>query len=196
MKYIMQNNYPHIRYVTNLVDPTNDRMRVGTFARSGCGLASLMMVADRLLVNYKFDILDAVHMAYETGANRWIGTTLRYIAPVFAYQFGLELEMTDDPQKLLHCLRTGGCAVAHASGDREGRTGVFTHSGHYVTVINEERDGRLAILDPYQTEKKLNEETFTSVVEVKDNIFKCSLETLVEDCKPKSGIPFYLFRRK
>lgn len=196
MKYIMQNNYPHIRYVTNLVDPTNDRMYKGTFARSGCGLASLMMVADRLLVNYKFDMRDAVELSYATGANRWIGTSLRYIAPVFAYKFGLELEMTSDPEKLLHCLRTGGCAVAHSSGDREGHTGVFTHGGHYIVPINEERDGRIAILDPYQTEEKLREETFTSVVEVKDNIFKCSLETLVEDCKPATGIAFYLFWRK
>lgn len=196
MKYIKQNDYPHIRYSTNLVDPTDDRMTHGTFARSGCGLASLMMVADRLLVDYKFDMRDAIELSCATGANRWIGTSLRYIAPVFAYKFGLELEMTDDPQKLLHCLRTGGCAVAHSSGDREGRIGVFTHGGHYIVPINEERDGRIAILDPYQTERKLSEETFTSAVEVQDNIFKCSLETLVEDCKPASGIPFYLFRRK
>ena len=66
MKYIMQNDYPHIRYATNFRDPADDRMTHGTFARSGCGLAALMMVADRLLVNYKVDMRDAIKMANDT----------------------------------------------------------------------------------------------------------------------------------
>jgi len=196
MKYIRQNDYPHIRYATNFRDPADDRMTHGTFARSGCGLAALMMAADRLLVNYKFDMRDAIKMANDTGANRWIGTKLKYIAPVFAYELGLELEFAERVEDVIRCVETGGCAVALATGDREGHTGVFSHGGHYVVIINRERDGRLAILDPYQTEKKLGEETFTSAVETRGNIFLCSPETLELDCRPQDASPYYLFWRK
>ena len=51
MKYVNQLEYPWIMYQTNREHPEDTRRDHGTFAMSGCGLASAIMVADRLLVD-------------------------------------------------------------------------------------------------------------------------------------------------
>ena len=68
MKFVNQLDYPHIHYSHNTSHPEKEQMTHGTFAKSGCGLASLMMVADRLLPSYKFDIRDAMQLMYDTAS--------------------------------------------------------------------------------------------------------------------------------
>ena len=200
MKFVNQLDYPHIHYSHNLSHPEMPQMKEGTFAKSACGLASPMMGADRLLVNYKFDIRDAMALIYETGANKGIGSKIRYACPVFAHRFGLDFEMTNDPEAVRNCLRTGGCVIACSGGDREGYTGIFTHGGHYIVLINEERDGRIAILDPAYKEGKYDEEARKDKVQVlpgaaKDKIILSDMQTLVEDCSNRDP-GFYMFWRK
>ena len=154
------------------------------------------MVADRLLVDYDFDLEDAIQLSYDTKANHRRGTDYQRFAPAFAEKMGLRLEMTLDPERLLACLRTGGAAVAHVA-EREDHVGLFTHGGHYIAVIGEEPDGRIAILDPSYKEGKYEEEGRKGKVELKNGVIAlCSMEVLQEDAVKDRKAAYYLFWRK
>lgn len=198
MRYINQKNYPDIPYITK-TECTGEEYEKGqktTVSSSACGLCSAIMVADRLLVNYTFNLEDAINLSYEVKANNSRGTNYSRFAPAFAEKFGLKLERTNDVEELLNCLRTGGAAVAHVGGDREGHIGVFSHTGHYVAVISEEPDGRVAVLDPSYFENKYEEEGRKGKIELKNGVIAlCSREILVEDTANRDP-SFYLFWRK
>ena len=198
MKYINQLDYPHLSYITRTGSKDPEKRAYGlttTVATSACGLCAAITVVDRLLVNVDFTIEDAIQMSYDLNANRTPGTHYGIFAPALAERFGLELETTDDPERLLYCLRTGGCAVAESGGDREGHIGLFTHGGHYITVIAEHKDGRLVIIDSALKEGKYDEEGRKGKVEVKGALLLARLEDLVEDTA-NIKVPFYLFWRK
>lgn len=198
MKYISQLDYQNIPYVTR-VDAEGEAFESGqktTVRSSGCGLCSAIMVVSRLLPNVEFGVEDAVALSYECKANHKNGTDYKRFAPAFAEKFGLDFEMTDDPERLRFCLRTGGAAVLHSKGDRDGYIGVFTHSGHYIVAISEERDGRIAILDPSLKEGKYEEEGRVGLVELKNGVVAlCSMEVLMNDTET-APFRFYLFWRK
>jgi len=150
MRYINQREYPEIPYITrtDLDNPRHEQGKKTTIKSSGCGLCSAIMVADRLLPTYSFELEDAVALSYCVGANHAAGTDPTLFFPAFAQKLGLKLETSNNLDDLRRCLRTGGAAVVLVAGDREGHIGLFTHVGHYMAVINEEPDGRFAILDP------------------------------------------------
>lgn len=199
MKYINQLHYPDWLYVTGTdleEEARRERGRTTTVATSACGLCAAVMVADRLLVNSRFELNDALMLAYEVKANDRVGTSYKRFAPAFADKLGLEWEATRDPERLLYCLRTGGAAVVQVDGDRENRVGVFSHVGHYIVAIAEDRDGRIVILDPAYKEGKYEEEGRRGLVEVKNSVMAiCDLQTLVKDSADIS-IRFHLFWRK
>ena len=62
MRYVNQKEYPHIPYITCTKEdhPQHERGKTTTICTSGCGLCSSIMVADRLLVDYKFELEDAI----------------------------------------------------------------------------------------------------------------------------------------
>ena len=198
MRYINQRDYPDMLYVTR-ADPENPRHERGkttTIKTSGCGLCAAIMVADRLLPAYEFELEDAIALSYETKANLAAGTSYKAFAPAFAEKMGLKLEATKNIEDLRRCLRTGGAAVLLVGGDREGHVGLFTHGGHYMTAISEEADGRFAILDPSYYVGKYEEEGRQGKVELKNNIIAlCDGDTLEEETKEKAT-PYYLFWRK
>lgn len=198
MKYINQRRYPDIPYVTRQGLNDEEAREYGkhtTAATSACGLCTAIMVVDRLLVDAEFTLAEAIELAYETRANLIAGTDYKIFAPAFAERFGLEVEMTSDPERLRFCLRTGGCGVALSTGDRPDRVGVFTHKAHFVLVINEERDGRLAVLDPSYQEGKYDEEGRKGKVEYKNGIALCEMNVLTEELSTQDP-GFYLFWRK
>lgn len=198
MRYVNQLEYPDIRYITRYEMEGEDyeRGQRSTVKSSGCGLCSAIMVADRLLPNVEFSVEEAVELSYSCEANHRKGTDYARFAPAFAEKFGLEYEMTDDPERLRFCLRTGGAAVLHSKGDRDGYIGVFTHGGHYIVAISEERDGRIAILDPSLKEGKYEEEGRRGLVELKNGVIAlCDMEVLVKDTET-APFSFYLFWRK
>ena len=202
MLYLNQLEHP-IPYPTWVTDAEPgtfeyDYGRKSTVKSSGCGLCSAVMVADRLIPNNTFLLEDALTLSVETGANHGSGTDYKLFAPAFAEKCGLSLEVTDDGEKLIECLKHGGAAVAHCKPcEKEtGYIGVFTHGGHYVTVIGVEPDGRLAILDPSNKPGKFDEPGREGKVEVKDNICYCQPEVLAADVKAKAPRCYYLFRRK
>ena len=159
-------------------------------------MEALRMVLDRLMPEYDFSVEDAVKLAYDSCANHRKGTDYKRFAPAFAEKFGLDYEMTSDPERLRYCLRTGGAAVLHSKGDRDGYIGVFTHGGHYIAAISEERDGRIAILDPSLKEGKYEEEGRKGLVELKNGVVAlCDMQVLVNDTET-ADYGFYLFWRK
>lgn len=196
MKYINQLDYTHIPYITKakLEGKEHEHGKTTTVRSSGCGLCSAMMVADRLLPNCQFELTDAIQLSYDTEANHRRGTDYGIYAPAFAEKFGLLYEGTKDPQRLLHCLRTGGAAVVHVTA-REGHVGLFTKRGHYIVAINEEPDGRIAILDPSYFEGKYEEEGRQGKVEMKGVVALCDLKILVEEATEPNPC-FHLFWRK
>jgi hypothetical protein len=125
-----------------------------------------------------------------------VGLDYKIYAPAFAENLNFDLEMTSDPERLRYCLRTGGAAVIHASGDREGHVGLFTHRGHYIAAVSEERDGRIVILDPSYKEGKFEEEGRQGLVEVKNGVMAiCDMQTILDNTVNRLH-PFYLFWRK
>ncbi len=198
MKYVNQKKYPEMPYITKCAledEAARDQGKHTTVATSGCGLASAMMVVDRLLINTDFSLEDAIQMSYDIKANHGIGTDYKIFAPALADRFGLELEMTNDPERLQFCLQTGGCAVAHVGGDHEDHIGLFSHVGHYIAVIAEQQDGRLVILDPTLEAGKYDEEERKGKVEVKGSFCISQMEHLVADTLNRTP-GFYLFWRK
>ena len=199
MKYISQLDYPDWLFVTRTgkpEGPERDKGKTTTVSRSGCGLCSSIMVADRLLPESSFGLKEAIRIAYDAEANQKVGLDYKIYAPAFAEKLGFDLEWTSDPQRLRHCLRTGGAAVAHISGDREGHVGVFSHRGHYVAVVTEERDGRIVVLDPSYKEGKYEEEGRKGLVEVKNGVIAvCDMQVLMDDTENRIN-RFYLFWRK
>lgn len=193
MKYVNQKEYPYWLYTTRL-DFEGEKREEGkttTISSSGCGLCSAVMVAHRLIPNCDFDLKDAMNLSYENNANRRLGTTYKRFAPAFCEKLGLDLEMTNDPERLRYCLRTGGAAVLHVKGDRDGYVGVLSCGGHYVIAISEERDGRIAVLDPSYREGK-----YRGLVEIKNGVIAlCDMQVIVEDTAPAEP-SFYLFWRK
>ena len=198
MKHVNQKAYPDIPYITRqLCDKEEDRERgkTTTIHSSGCGLCSAVMVADRLLPNCEFGLEDAINLSYENKANTKLGTTYTRFAPAFAEKLGLDYEMSNDPERLRYCLRTGGAAVLHVKGDREGYVGVFSTSGHYVVAVSEERDGRIAILDPSYKEGKYEKEGRRGLVEIKNGVIAlCDMQVIIADTAP-AEYSFYLFWR-
>jgi len=198
MFYINQLNYPDIPYITrtDLEGADYEKGQRTTIKSSGCGLCAAIMALDRLFVDYDFDIDAALKISYDTKANHQKGTDYEIFAPAFAEKFNLKLEMTCDVDRLKYCLETGGVAVAHSGGDRDGYIGVFTHGGHYVTVIGVEPDGRLAILDPSYKEGKYEEEGRAGKVEVKNGVIAlCDPQVLADDTSNRDP-SYYLFWRK
>jgi hypothetical protein len=199
MKFINQRDYPHWLYITRTdMESEEDRERgkTTTVFTSACGLCSAVMVADRLLPNCDFSLSDAIDLSYAVKANYRRGTSYQRFAPAFAEKVGLRMETAWEMQALMDCLRTGGAAVAWVAGDRDDRVGVFSHVGHYIAVIGVERDGRLAVLDPYLYEGKFQEEGRVGKVELKNGVIAlCQPETLQADVVNKS-FPYYLFWRK
>lgn len=160
-----------------------------TIRSSGCGICSAVMMAHRLIPNCTFDLKAAIDLAYETHANFEVGTNYEIYAPALAEKLGLRLEMTNDLQRLRECLRTGGASVVNVGA------GTFTQGGHYIVAINEEPDGRIAILDPDYCDGKFEAEGFRGKVDVKCGVITvCTGEILAEDAA-KRNPGYYLFWR-
>lgn len=197
MKYINQLEHPHLLYITRTtMDGENLEFgKTSTVKTSGCGLCAALMAADRLLVNVNFGLTDAIQMSYDTRANHRIGTDYTRFLPAFAEKLGLKYVCSSDIRELRDCLRTGGVAVALVDGDRDGQIGLFTRTSHYITVISEETDGRLAILDPSWTPRKYTVEGRVGKVELKDEVIILCEGAILEEERARRQTPYYLFWR-
>lgn len=201
MKYVNQLDYPHLQYITQTANPDPAGRAVGlanTIAKSGCGLCSSVMVADLLRADDgKFEVIDARQLSYDSGANHAMGTDGNIYFPAFAEKFNLDFIRSDNIEDLLYCLRTGGAAIVLVSGDHDDYHGVFSDRwGHYIVAVAQERDGRIAVLDPAYEEGCYDKEYRKGKVEVICPGFsRTSLQVLKEETAAKKD-PFFLFWRK
>ncbi|MBR0131099.1 MAG: hypothetical protein IJM08_07325 [Firmicutes bacterium] len=200
MKYVNQLDYPYIKYETGTMLKDAPWGKTSTFATSGCGLASAIMVVDKLTTgNDDFGIPEALQLSYDNQANFEGGTNYLVYSQALANKFGLKLKLSRSMDEVIDCLKNGGCVVANVGGDRveeDGSkyTGVFSHGGHYIFVESLCEDGRLSILDPSLKEGKFEEEGRQGKVEVKGKFCYCQPEILIKDSDNRTP-SYYLFRR-
>ncbi|MCD7813068.1 MAG: hypothetical protein LUH20_03270 [Lachnospiraceae bacterium] len=183
MYYVNQRNYPHIAYPTLTDLP--ERKRDTSVSSSGCGLCSASMLVTNL-TGFEFSLADSLELSLAVGANHSPGTDMDLFAPYVAERFDLELEMTDDPEKLRAHMRKGYMAIANITGDRpeDNHIGLFSHGGHYVTVVAIDESGEeVTVLDPSQTVDKFKEEGRAGLVRENGFYLHTTFELLVEDCK-------------
>ena len=199
MRYENQRKHPHMLYVTrtSLEEKEREYGKTTTMKSSGCGLCAGVMMVDRLLPFYEFSLEDAIQLSYDSDANRVVGTSYVRLGPALAEKFNLRYQMSDKLEDLLNCVRTGGCAVVLVGRGKydNGERGLFTKGGHYMTVISQEPDGRLAILDPAFEPTRYSDPKWEGLVEVKhDFVVLCDPQILHGETEGKTG-PYYLFWR-
>lgn len=198
MRYICQLDYPDIPYITrtSLQGEEYEKGQKTTIRSSGCGLCAAIMVVEQLLPNVEFTLEQSVELSYESNANTAVGTNYACLAPALAKKFGLKVQASMDIEDLRNCLRTGGAAVVLVRGDRNGQKGLFTNRGHYMAVIGEEPDGRIAILDPSYKAGKFDSPDHKGKVEIKNGVIVlCSPDILEEEANP-NRLHYYLFWRR
>ncbi len=181
-KYYNQNEYPHIPYDW------------GTVASSGCGLCAACMVVENM-TGQTFTPEEAVAMAQAAGAHDDTGTEISLFAPAVCEKYGLTYELTCDAGKMLQFLQNGeGMAIANSGGDREGWTGVFTHGGHFITLVSA-KGREICVMDPSQSEGKYDEPGREGKVRVEGHMLYVDIAVLAKDCDNR--YPSYcLFRKK
>jgi hypothetical protein len=192
MEFVCQLDYPHWIYVTRTGHEGEEfeKGKTTTMATSGCGLCSAVMMAHQLIPNCQFELQDALDLSYEVKGNQKKGTDYNIYGPALAEKLNLRYEHSTDIEDLIRCLRTGGCPICIAA------KGIFTKGGHVMTVIAEEHDGRLVILDPSFRPDKYTTPEAREQVEIKyDYLVLCDKEVLARECAPK-GTPYHLFWRK
>jgi len=187
MEYINQYDYPEMPYphpegVYQKMEPT--------VATSGCGLCSLCIVV-RTLTSHRPTIEDFLQYAEDSGANFGVGTSMRLLAPYIAEKFGLTVERTKDPKRLLAHLEQGGMAIVLVDGDTERGVGLFSHIEHFITAILYQ-NGEIGILDPAWKPGKFEEEGRAGKVREEYPVLYVQPELLVADAQ-KAEFPFTLF---
>ena len=184
MRYVNQKQYPDIPYITR-TSHEGEAYALGqktTIASSGCGLCSAIMVLDRLLPSYNFELEDAIALSYEVNANYNIGTSPERFFPAFVKKFGLRYENTANQEDLRRCLRTGGVGILHVRANQTEYKAMFTKGGHYMVAVGEEADGRIAILDPSYVPGKYSQGEAGDQVEiVRDVVVLCPGDILEKE---------------
>ena len=197
--YVSQLDYTYTPYPTR-TDPDHPEHANGhssTVRTSGCGLCAAVMVAHRLRGDTTFSVMDALALAMKTGANHGRGTDYRIFAPAFSEREGLAWEATGDGEKLDRCLAEGGCAVAHIRIRPDGSLPILSRgTGHYVTVIGRESDGRYAVLDPSFSVEKYQDPYRAAKAELRGTVVFVEPDALYADVATMGDRGFYLFRLK
>ncbi len=182
--FYCQLDYPDLPY------PCTSTGR-GTIADNGCGPCCAAMVAENLL-HVPFKPWDACRLAIACGARDKPGTDFYIFAPVFADKFGFSLQVTEDPKEAEAFLRSGkGMIIANTQGDREGYTGVFSDSGHYIVLTGLEQD-TVRVLDPMYRPGRFDLPGRKGKVRMEGNEALASFSVITEDCKDR---PYFLFSK-
>ena len=176
MLYVNQLEYPHLRYNHN-VDfggPPEGRNSVKT---SGCGLCCASMVVDQL-TDKSLPIEDCVRLSEETGANRWIGTSMKVLGKALSERYEIDFSYTNDIDEAIAHLTKGGRVIVLVGGAREGYADLFTKRAHYMLMLSYDGE-EFCILDPALSDTKYTEEGRVGRVRVKPPFLFSSKEEIV-----------------
>ena len=193
MHYLNQKDYPHIPYPHTMASG-GVAGHLKTVASSGCGLCAAAMAVE-LLTDRRLDLEESVKWAVESGANHKLGTDMTVYGPLIAEKLDLTYEATDRLETVLAHLRKGGQAVALMHGDTEDAVGLFSHRGHFISLIGAE-GGEFCILDPSYTADKFTLPQRAGKVRTEHAPYLyCSFETLHREVE-KDQPAYYLFGLK
>ncbi len=192
MLYINQEDYAHIHY-------NQQRAKGGAgeagcnVANSGCGLCCVCMLVDHL-TNESLSVQECVDLAEESEANMFVGTTMSVFGPVVAKKYGLSYEQTNDIEKLVAHLQSGGEAMVNVANRPNGERGLFTKGGHYMLLLS--TDGEtVCFFDPHYEESKYREWGTDKIVKKDGNYLYCPLSVMDRECENREK-HYYLFGRK
>jgi hypothetical protein len=195
MKYINQLEYAHLPYPTKIkLENIPEEKKKTTVRSSGCGLCCACMTVD-LLTDKSLDIEECVRIAEGCLANHGVGTDMSILGPVIAEKFGLSYSKTNDLEVGIEHLRAGGVIIAHVGIPKDATIGLFTKSGHYISLIS--TDGKeFCILDPSWSEEKYKiPERLGRVNEDNYPYLYCDVNTVHSETKP-GRTKYHLFPRK
>ena len=182
MHFYCQLDYEHIPYPS----PSSP---CGNLANNGCGVCSASMVVE-YLTGEDFPPEDSAVLAKGCGAREGFGTDMRIFAPAFATAKGLNWESTQDPGRVLEFLRSGkGAVIGNTSGDREGWTGVFSDSRHYIVLVSA-RENTVQVWDPLLAPGRYDTPGRAGKVRLEGYNAYADFSVIVGDCGLR---PFYLF---
>jgi hypothetical protein len=195
MRYVNQLEYPHLPYPTKIkkADVPEEKKKT-TVRSSGCGLCCACMTVD-LLTDKSLDIEECVRISEECGANHGVGTDMSMLGPVIAEKFGLTYSKTNDLDEAIAHLRAGGAIISHVGIPKDATIGLFTKSGHYISLISTDGE-EFCILDPsWSAEKYKIPERLGRVNEDNYPYLYCDVNTVHSETKPGST-KYHLFARK
>ncbi len=163
----------------------------GTLADNGCGVCCASMLVESM-TGRAFPPEEAARMAKECGAREGFGTAMAIFGPAFAQAFGLSCSVTEDAQEAFGFLREGrGMAIANTLGDREGWTGVFSDSRHFIVLAGlcgEEA----AVWDPMYRPGRYDIPGRKGNVRMDGTTAYANVEIIEMDCRTR---PYYLFSK-
>ncbi len=184
--YYNQNDYPNVPYPS----PT---LPDATVKSGGCGVCCAAMVVSSM-GSETVDPKAMAAYAIAKGARVSGGTDMNALAKAACIDYGLVYEITSDENKLLKHLQSGGMAIANVGGDRQGYTGVFSNSGHYIVAAACSGDV-VQIMDPGYYKGKFSTAGRKDKVTVDGNYCYCNITVLASDTANRSPA-YWLFTKE
>lgn len=193
MLYVNQLEYPHLTYNHNTLNggPPEGRNSVKT---SGCGLCCASMVVDQL-TDQTLPIEDCVRLSEETGANQWIGTSMKVLGKALSERYEIDFSYTNDIDEAIEHLAKGGRVIVLVGGARDGYADLFTKRGHYMLLLSYDGE-EFCILDPALSDEKYAEEGRVGRVRIKPPFLYSSKEEIVLAAEAQKTRYFLFSRRK
>ena len=196
MKYVNQNEYPHVPYRTRArVEGLTDEQRTTNVAASGCGLCCSCMVVD-YLTEKTLELEDCVRLSEACVANHSPGTDLSVLGPAVAEKFNLNYKKSNELNEVIEHLRCGGVAIVLVGIPEGQKRGLFTAYGHYMLLLS--TDGKeFCILDPSYTDEKFKLPDRVGRVNEKNAPYLyCDVNTVDSECTNLVWGKYHLFSRK
>lgn len=162
----------------------------GTVADNGCGVCCASMLVESML-GQPFPPEEGARFATFCGAREGFGTNFYIYAGALSGRFGLRMIPTEDIRLAVRLMRenTSIKAVANIRGDREGYTGVFSDSGHYVLLDGVAGDC-LRVYDPMYRPGRYDTPGRAGKVRM-DGLAACApIAVVAQDCFER---PYFLF---
>ena len=164
----------------------------GNLADNGCGVCAASMLIENML-GVPFPLTESAALAKASGAREGYGTDLYIYSKALAERFHLGLRDTEDVEEAMEFLRAGrGMAIANVRGDREGYTGVFSDSGHYILVMSAKGD-EIAVLDSCYRPGRYDVPGRLGKVRMEGNVAYSTKDVLKADCFER---PYFLFSKE
>ncbi len=182
MHFYCQLDYEHVPYLSPM------GVANGNLANNGCGVCAASMLIESLL-NIPFPPEECAVFSKRCGAREGYGTNFYILAGALAARFDLTMRPTEDIGAVTEALRNGARVIANTQGDREGYTGVFSDSGHYL-LLDKIRGSEICVYDPMYRPGRYDVPGRIGKVRMDGNAAWADLNVIREDCMDR---PYFIF---